>query len=147
MRTNMRWYPVVLGLALFSVIGCSKERETVQVSGTVQTSSGKPVTGLRLILEPVDGTKIGTTFGFDLDSEGHFAGNAFPTTYVFYLSTVAVERDDDDGHPINKAESTKLKASAKLLKALPPAYITSKGASADRRVTVTEGTPLTITVN
>jgi hypothetical protein len=142
----MRPWLLTLGFTLIFVVGCSSEKETIPVSGVVQTSSGKPVTGVRLILEPKEGEKIGTTFGFDLDSEGHFSGSVFPTTYVFYLSTVAVERDDDDGHPVNKTEAGKLKASAKLLKALPPGYWTPKGAGQDRMVVVDGKSPLTITV-
>jgi hypothetical protein len=144
----MRAFLVSIGLFLLATSGCSpSERVTVPVSGVVQTASGQPVAGVRLILEPVEGTKIGTTFGFDLDKDGHFAGDAFPTTYVFYLSTVAVERDDDDGHPVNKTEAGKLKASAKILKALPPAYSKVKGAGPDRTIVVSPNTPLTLTIN
>jgi hypothetical protein len=74
----MRWFLIVFGLALISVTGCSKAAETVRVSGNVSTAAGKPVSGVRLILEPVEGSKVGRTFGFDLDNEGHFEGYAFP---------------------------------------------------------------------
>ena len=136
-------------LALFFIAvcsaGCSSGVVPISISGTVQTASGKPVTGVRLILEPTDGDKFAVV-GFALDADGHFSGEALPGSYAFYLAPVSVERDDDDGHPVNAAESKKLKASNQVLKGIPAAYRTAKGATGNRIVAISAGANLTLTV-
>jgi hypothetical protein len=135
-----------IAIILVCIPGCSNGKEAVPVSGVVQTASGQPVAGVRLILEPVEEPKVGATFGFDLDGQGHFAGEAFPGTYTFYLSTVAVERDDDDGHPLGKEEAKKLRASRQRLMKLPQVYYTAKNAGPDRNVEVKSGATLSLVV-
>jgi hypothetical protein len=142
----MRRWLAGLPILLVCIPGCSNARVSVPISGVVQTASGQPVGGVRLILEPIEEPKAGATFGFDLDDEGHFAGEAFPGTYAFYLSTVAVERDDDDGHPLGAAEAKKLRASRQRLQKLPQAYYTARNAGPDRNVEVKSGATLSLVV-
>src|SRR5947209_2139865 len=103
----MRPWTLVAMLSLTLFVGCSKTTEPVPVAGVVKTASGKPVSGLRLILEPVGGPTIGT-LGFPLNAEGRFEGAAKPGNYTFYLARAAVEMDDD-GRPVNPAEAKKLR--------------------------------------
>jgi integrase len=93
----------------------------------------------RGILEPATGEKVAATFGFDLGEDGRFEGDAFPGTYAFYLSTVEVERDDDDSKPVNQEESKKLKKSAQILKTYPAGYRAWKNIPEDHRVVVVPG--------
>jgi hypothetical protein len=69
-----------------------------------------------------------------------------PGTYTFYFATVSVERDDDDGRPVNAAEGKKLRASYQVLKTIPAAYYTAKDAGPDRKVEVTSGAALMLSV-
>lgn len=137
---------ITIGLAL--VAGCSQDK-AVLVSGDIKTSSGKPVTGVRLILAPAEESTMSPigSFGFELDDNGHFEGRAMPGKYVFYLSTVSVQRDDDDGKPVNAAEAKKLKASTQVLKAIPAVYHAAKTDDPARIVEVTSGATLALTVN
>jgi hypothetical protein len=134
---------------LLCIVGCSSSaRKPVSVAGIVKTSSGQLVTGVRLILEPVSEPKVGATFGFDLDSEGRFAGDALPGTYIFYFATLSVERDDDNlSRPVNADEAKKLQVSGQALNKIPAAYRTSKNAGEDRKVEVKSGATLTLTVS
>ncbi len=150
LETMMRPWIGVLAIGLAGVAGCSdRSHKPVSISGTVKTASGKPVTGVRLIVAPAEASPMSPigSFGFELDSEGHFEGKATPGTYIFYLSTVAVERDDDDGHPVNATEAKKLKASQQALKAIPAAYHSPKGAGPDRKVEVKTGESLSLVIS
>jgi hypothetical protein len=116
-------------------IGCnSSGRDTVPVSGVVKTSSGQPVTGVRIIFEPIEGSKVGATFGYDLDSGGRFEGEAFPGRYAYYLSTVEVQRDDDSSKPLNKKEEEKLNKSKQVLRTMPSVYVDPKAVPQDHQV-------------
>ncbi len=142
----MRGWMVGLAVSLAWVAGCSHVKKPVPISGVVRTASGKPVTGVRLILVPADGSPLGS-LGFPLDGEGRFEGAALPGTYTFYLTTVAVERDDDDGRPVNSTEAKKLKASAQQLRMIPAPYRKAEGAGPDRKVEVAAGATLTLIVS
>jgi hypothetical protein len=139
------WWIVGIALSAGWVAGCSDATKPVPVSGTVKTASGKAVTGVRLILEPVGGSVL-STFGFDLDEQGQFKGVAPAGTYTFYLARAEVERDDN-GQPANAAEAKKLRSSDQLLRSFPAAYHAAKGARPDRKVEVTSGATLTLVVS
>jgi hypothetical protein len=79
----MRWWKVGLVVALAGLSGCSER--VVPVSGTVKTKAGKPVTGVYLVLWPVEGPTTKSR-AFLLDAQGAFAGEAYPGAYTFYLS-------------------------------------------------------------
>jgi hypothetical protein len=128
------------------VFACSGSVDPVSVSGNVTNQNGKPVTGVRLILIPSDNSPT-NTFGFDLDGEGHFKGQALPGRYTYYFATIAIERDEDDGRPVNKAEAKKLKVSTQSLKTLPSAYYSAKGAGTDRVIELKSGTTLSLVVS
>jgi hypothetical protein len=138
---------LVLGWAWLA--GCSQApspRETVDVSGVVKTSSGGPVKGVRLILQSTAGGEDAAVFGFDLENNGHFKGEAFPGTYAFFLSTVDVELDHDESQPANRAEAEKLKKSQQLLETYPASYRTHRNIPSDHHVEVVEGRALLLII-
>src|SRR2546423_1789072 len=128
----MRIWLVGIVVSVVSVAGCSNPHEPVAVTGVVKTAAGKPVTGVRLILAPVNGSTLGTV-GFPLDADGHFAGEALPGPYNFYLARASVQTDDE-GQPANIAEAKKLREANRAYKTIPAPYRTEKGAGPDRQV-------------
>ncbi len=146
----MRQWMFYVAVCLACAAGCSdKAKEAVAISGTVKTAAGKPVTGVRLIFAPAKKAPMSAigSFGFALDAEGHFEGAAIPGTYVFYLTTVAIERDDDDGHPVNNAEAQKLMESNQVMAGIPAPYRGPVGAGPDRQVEVKSGATFTLTLS
>ncbi len=138
----MRSHLVVAAAIVVALSGCSNR--LVPVSGSVKTSAGKPITGVLVVLMPVDGPKT-KTCAFPLDPDGGFRGEACPGTYTFYLSRLSVETDED-GRPVNRADWPKQKEHEKAFRQVPPPYRTHEGASTDRRVEVTSGATFTLTV-
>lgn len=119
--------------------------KTVPIVGNVKTSGGAPVSGVRLILTADNGNVL-STFGFDLDQEGHFAGQAIPGAYKFYFGPVGVQRDEDDGRPVNQTEAKKLKDSTETLtKLIPPAY--HSPSKANPKVQVTSGADVNLVLS
>lgn len=136
--------PVTLALAWLA--GCSDgKKDPVPVSGSVKTSSGSPVSGVRLILAPVHGPTTATV-GFPLDDAGRFDGQALPGTYTYYLSRAAVDVDDE-GRPANAAEAKKLKEANQKFRRIPAAYQSDKGAGPERQVEVRANSSLSITIS
>jgi hypothetical protein len=142
----MRIRSIAILLLLVVAAGCSSGRKTVPFTGEVKTRSGEPVTGVRVVLEPATGTKIGATFGYDLDRQGRFEGEAYEGDYIFYLSPVSVQRDDDDSTPINAREAKKYKDSTQVLNRFPAAYKTTTGGGAEHVATITSGANLSLVV-
>lgn len=137
----------VAGVALLA--GCSyapAPREPVPVSGVVKTSAGKAVKGVRLILQSTTEGEAAATFGFDLDDNGHFEGQAYPGMYAFFLSTVDVELDHDGVRPANLAEAKMLKKSQQVLESYPAFYRTPRNIPSDHQVEVVEGRALKLVV-
>jgi hypothetical protein len=137
-----KWINAGLVAGVVLLAGCSNapgSREAVDVSGAVKTSAGEPVKGVRLILQSTTEGQAAATFGFDLEDNGHFEGEAYPGTYAFYLSTVDVELDNDEARPVNRAEAEKLKKSQQILQTYPPSYRTPRNIPSDHHVEVVEG--------
>lgn len=139
-------FVLIVGILLMSGVmgGCSKgPPQAIQVAGTVTTSDGAPVSGVRLILTP-DSGNILSQAEFTLDQEGHFEGQALPGSYGFYFVPVEVEREDS-GKPANKTEAKKLEESNQSLNKLVPAgYRSPTGDGAKSAVQVTAGTEIAL---
>jgi hypothetical protein len=140
----LRTHLIVTAAIVLAVSGCSSER-LVPLSGSVKTAAGKPVTGVYVVLMPVEGPKS-KTCAFPLDADGSFRGEAVSGKYTFYLSRFSVETDDD-GKPVKRADVPKQKEYERAFRQVPPAYRTHEGAGADRKVEVSSGASLALTVN
>jgi hypothetical protein len=137
----------VAGVAFLA--GCSHARaprESVAVSGVVKTLGGRPVKGVRLILESTESGEAAATFGFDLDNNGNFEGKAYPGTYAFFLSPVDVELDHDGVRPASRAEAQKLGKSQQLLRSYPASYRSPRNIPSDHHVEVAQGQALKVIV-
>lgn len=124
--------------------GCNKgaSPKPVRIAGTVTTSDGAPVSGVRLILNPDSGNVLSTA-EFDLDPAGHFEGEALPGSYGYYFAPVNVERGDN-GSPVSKAEAKKFNESHQSLnKLVPPAYRSPPG-GASGKVQLTAGAEIAL---
>src|SRR5438477_8518761 len=127
MRRSAAAVIVLAGLAGFS-------GGSVPVSGTVTTAAGKPVTGVFLVLMPVEGPKSNIR-AFPLGADGEFHGEAQPGTYVYYISRMSVETDED-GKPVNRADAPKQKRHEQAFRKVPVSYRTPEGAGPNRKVEV-----------
>jgi hypothetical protein len=138
----MRWHLMITAAIIAGLSGCSER--LVPVSGSVKTASGKAVTGVLVVLMPVDGPKTKTR-AFPLDADGGFQGEAYPGTYTFYLSRLSVDTDED-GNPVNRADIPKQKEHERAFRQVPLAYRTHEGAGADRKIEVASGASFALTV-
>ena len=86
--TNVRFSTLVLGLFSFAVIGCGgldpgTQPSMVDVKGTVTGADSKPVTGVQINFQVLDG---GTPATFTLDKSGGFSGQMTPGKYTYYFT-------------------------------------------------------------
>lgn len=108
-----------------ALVGCggpASIADPVEVKGTVKLPDGRPVKGVILTLQPLDG---GHMAGLKVGPDGTFSGKVIPGRYSFFFTMIPPRSDEDDVESLRAA-----------LQVIPQAY---REAHMDHTVKVPSG--------